>query len=262
LYLGVKRNSRTPSPDESQKLEDELMLRHTTLCAFVVFIMAMGAAYALTPEEDVCGKYSDNAWGLCNAYCTAMDCDSEQTNASGYACIQVAANFTRATGEESMPCEDNEPAAPTDTQAGSCPCNFSLPFWTDPDRVDAIVQILPSRSLNFCIKDDPNTCLTCSVNHMTGSYTLLSVIANRFVPDQDPFVPDQDPEEDKLLFFAYPPPSLSFPGGCGVDTNFASGFSYTTEDFELPLLTNEEFVACALDIEALASVFDNMCIRR
>jgi hypothetical protein len=237
------------------------MLRHTTLCAFVVFIMVMGAAYALTPE-DVCGDYTDNAWGLCNAYCTAMDCDSEQTNASGYACIQVAANFMRATGKESMPCEDNEPAAPTDTQAGSCPCNFSLPFWTDPDRVDAIVQILPSRSLNFCIKDDPNTCLNCTVNHMTGSYTLLSVIANRFVPDQDPFVPDQDPEEDKLLFFAYPPPSLSFPGGCGVDTNFASGFSYTTEDFELPLLTNEEFVACALDIGALASVFDNMCIRR
>ena len=159
-----------------------------------------------------------------------------------------------------MPCEgDSAQIAPPST--GSCPCNFSLPFWTDPDRVDTIEQILPSDHLNLCVGEDLGTCLTCSVNHMTGSYTLLSVIANRFVPDQDPFVPDQDPEEDKLLFFAYPPPSLSFPGGCGVDTNFASGFSYTTEDFELPLLTNEEFVACALDIGALAYAFDNMCMR-
>ena len=77
------------------------MLRHTTLCAFVVFIMVMGAAYALTPEEDVCGDYTDDAWGLCNAFCTAMDCDGDP-NASGQACGRVAANFMRATGEYSM----------------------------------------------------------------------------------------------------------------------------------------------------------------
>ncbi len=228
------------------------MLRHTTLCAFVVFIMVLGTAYAQTPEEDVCGDYTDNAWGLCNAFCTAMDCYGDP-NASVQACWRVADNFMRATDGKSLPCIKS--AAPIATQAGSCPCNFSLPFWTDPDRVDAIEQILPSDHLDLCVGEDLGTCLTCSVNHMPGSYTLLSVIANRFVPDQLA-------EEDKLLFFAYPPPSPSFPGGCGVDTNFASGFSYTTEDFELPLLTNEEFVACALDIEALASVFDNMCIRR
>ncbi len=226
------------------------MLRHTTLCAFVVFIMVMGAAYAQTPEEDVCDGYTDNAWGLCNAFCTAMDCYGDP-NASGQACGRVAANFIRATEGKSLPCIES--AAPTDTQAGSCPCNFSLPFWTDPDRVDAIEQILPSRSLNFCIEDDPNTCLNCTVNHMPGSFTLLSVIANRFVPGQDP-------EEDKLLFFASQP-SLFGAGACGVDTTFASGFSYTTEDFELEVLTSEEFVACALEIGPLANAFDDMCMR-
>ena len=128
------------------------MLRHTTLCAFVVFIMVMGAASALTPEEDVCGDYTDDAWGLCNAFCTAMDCEGDARNASLQACGRVADNFIRATEGKSLPCIKS--AAPTDTQAGSCPCNFSLPFWTDPDREDAIVQILPSRSLNFCIEEE------------------------------------------------------------------------------------------------------------
>ncbi len=225
------------------------MLRHTTLCAFVVFIMVMGAAYALTPE-DVCGDYTDDAWGLCNAFCTAMDCDGE-SNASLQACWRVADNFMSATGGDSLPCIKS--AAPTDTQAGGCPCNFSLPFWTDPDREDAIVQILPSRSLNFCIEKDPNTCLTCSVNYMPGSFTLLSVLVNRFVPGQ--FA-----EEDKLLFFASQP-FLEVAGGCGVGTTFASGFSYTTEGFELPVRNSEDFAACALDIGALAYAFDNMCMR-
>ena len=227
------------------------MLRHTNLCAFVVFIMAMGAASAQTPEEDVCGKYSDNAWGLCNAFCTAMDCDGDP-NASGQACGRVADNFMRATGGDSMPCIDT--AAPIATQAGSCPCNFSLPFWTDPNREDAIVQILPSDHLDLCVGENPGTCLTCSVNYMPGSFTLVSVLANRFVPGQ--FA-----EEDKLLFFASQPPSLLLPGECGVDTTFASGFSYTTEGFELEVFTSEDFAACALDIGALASAFDNMCMR-
>ena len=225
------------------------MLRHTTLCTFVVFIMVMGAAYALTPE-DVCGDYTDNAWGLCNAFCTAMDCDGDP-NASVQACWRVADNFMRATGGDPMPCIDT--AAPIATQAGSCPCNFSLPFWTDPDRVDAIEQILPSDHLDLCVGEDPGTCLTCSVNHMPGSFTLLSVIANRFVPGQDP-------EEDKLLFFARQP-FLEVAGACGVDTTFAAGFSYLTEGFELEVWTSEDFTACALEIGALASAFDNMCMR-
>ena len=227
------------------------MLRHTNLCAFVVFIMVLGAASAQTPEEDVCDGYTDNAWGLCNAFCTAMDCDGDATNASVRACGRVAENFMRATGEDSMPCI--EPAAPTDTQPGTCPCNFSLPFWTDPNREDAIVQILPSDHLDLCVGENPGTCLTCSVIHMPDTFTLLSVLANRFAPGQ--FA-----EEDKLFFFASQP-SLFGAGACGVDTSFASGFSYTTEGFELPLLTNEEFVACALEIGALASAFDNMCMR-
>ncbi len=226
------------------------MLRHTTLCAFVVFIMVMGAAYA-QGRNGVCSGLSGNAFGLCNAYCEAKSCDSFE-NYGSPSCTQLRSNFERLPGSPKMPCEgDSAQIAPPST--GSCPCNFSLPFWTDPDRVDAIVQILPSDHLNFCIEKDPNTCLTCSVNYMTSPFTLLSVLVNRFVPGQ--FA-----EEDKLLFFARQP-FLEVAGACGVGTTFASGFSYTTEGFELPVRNSEDFAACALDIGALAYAFDNMCMR-
>ncbi len=161
-------------------------------------------------------------------------------------------NFYRATDGQPMPCA--EPLAQTEPQPGSCPCNFDLQFWTEPDPIDPIVQILPSYNLDICSgPDDPNTCLTCKVDHMPGSFTLLGVLANRFVPGS--FA-----EEDKLLFFASEPPPLGA-GACGVDASFASGFSYTTEGFELPVMTSEDSTACALDIEALAYAFDNMCMR-
>ncbi len=223
---------------------------HDSLCLCCVH-HGDGSRLCQTPEEDVCDGYTDDAWGLCNAFCTAMDCEGDARNASLQACGRVADNFMRATEGKSLPCIKS--AAPTDTQAGSCPCNFSLPFWTDPDREGAIVQILPSDHLDLCVGENPGTCLTCSVNYMPGSFTLVSVLANRFVPGQ--FA-----EEDKLFFFASQP-LLSGAGACGVDTTFASGFSYTTEGFELPVTSSEEFVACALEIEALASAFDNMCMR-
>ena len=54
----------------------------------------------LTPSvETVCDDYSGAAFGLCNAYCEAMDCDSEFTKASEKACDKVAANFEKKTGE-------------------------------------------------------------------------------------------------------------------------------------------------------------------
>jgi hypothetical protein len=51
-------------------------------------------------EETVCDIYEGDAFGLCNAYCEAMDCDYESPNASPQACAAVARNFLRATGEE------------------------------------------------------------------------------------------------------------------------------------------------------------------
>ena len=59
-------------------------------------------------EETVCDNETE-AFGLCNAYCEAMDCDSPNHHASDQACASVRRNFERQTGRP-IPC------------AVPCPC--------------------------------------------------------------------------------------------------------------------------------------------
>lgn len=219
------------------------MLRHTTLCAFVVLIMAMGSTYARDPDG-ACDGLSDNAWGLCNAYCYAMDCDGDR-NASGRACSQVAANFMRATGSE-VPCATQLPD-PAEVPTGSCPCNFDLQHWTGQP------QILPSLHLPICTGTaDPGTCITCGINNMSTSTTFLSVLVNLWTDGLSS-------QEDRLFFFTTEPSTL-IGGSCGADVSFASGDSFTTPGGELPV-TDQEFGACASDIGALQDTYAAMCNR-
>lgn len=53
-------------------------------------------------EEHVCDGYSGAAFGLCNAYCEAMDCDDDP-NADQEACDTVADKFYSRTGKD-IPC--------------------------------------------------------------------------------------------------------------------------------------------------------------
>lgn len=75
----------------------------------IVASAGMAAAQFGTPDglppalEEVCDMTTGKANGLCVAYCEAMDCDSESPNANAHACENVAANYTRITGE-TLPC--------------------------------------------------------------------------------------------------------------------------------------------------------------
>jgi hypothetical protein len=53
--------------------------------------------------EAICDGQVGAAYGLCNAYCEAMDCDSDAPQASANACIKVANKFINITGLE-LPC--------------------------------------------------------------------------------------------------------------------------------------------------------------
>jgi hypothetical protein len=46
-----------------------------------------------------------SAWGICNAYCEAVDCDSGRRRASARACDQLARHFARFSGGAAPPCE-------------------------------------------------------------------------------------------------------------------------------------------------------------
>lgn len=87
--------------------------------AFALLLISTGAASAKTPDgippalETVCDAETGAAYGLCTAYCEAMDCESADPHASATACSKVRSKFQNVTGRD-LPCEL------------SCPCT-SIP---------------------------------------------------------------------------------------------------------------------------------------
>ena len=58
-------------------------------------------ADGLTPSvETVCDQYTGAAYGLCNSYCEARDCDDPRVRASDQSCEVTAAQFKRKTGHD------------------------------------------------------------------------------------------------------------------------------------------------------------------
>ena len=100
------------------------MKAHLTL-VFALLLVCTGAAVAQTPDglppalETVCDAETGSAFGWCNAYCEAMDCELAndgapltEPKASATACGKVLTKFEQATGrgmpcEVSCPCTDN-----------------------------------------------------------------------------------------------------------------------------------------------------------
>jgi hypothetical protein len=103
--------------------------------ACTLLLLASGAALAQTPDglppalETVCDAESGSAFGWCNAYCEAMDCELAddgdpltEPTASATACGKVRTKFEQATGR-GLPCEQ---------AADSCPCTDNpeqFPTW-------------------------------------------------------------------------------------------------------------------------------------
>jgi len=87
-------------------------------------------------EETVCDDagLTGAAWGLCNAYCEAMDCDSEDPNASLAACQNVLSKYATHT-EQRIPCARIP-----------CPC-FA------PEGVDALLLMCENRGLSVTCWD-------------------------------------------------------------------------------------------------------------
>ena len=133
-----------------------MKVRWTLMLALLLICAGTGAALAQTPdgeppsEETVCDGESGAAYGLCNAYCEAMDCESEEPAASATACGKVRTKFENITGRD-VPCEQS-----------SCPC-ASIPFYN---------TVLAEA--NYCYE-------------APGSYIVLSVFAadEEFNPPYD-----------------------------------------------------------------------------
>ena len=63
----------------------------------------------LTPAQEwTCDDYDGRAFGLCNAYCEAQDCDISLHHSSDTACDQLFDAFVEETGEV-PPCDFFDP---------------------------------------------------------------------------------------------------------------------------------------------------------
>ncbi len=92
-----------------------LPIRFMVLASLVAVVsLVAGVAATNTPdgqtpaEEKVCEPLGGASRGLCNAYCEAMDCDSDEAQASPVACFRVLANFMKKSGGALPPCLDGD----------------------------------------------------------------------------------------------------------------------------------------------------------
>lgn len=101
-------------------------------------------ADGMTPsEETICDAEVGKAFGFCNAYCEAMDCDSEFANASDKACFKVEDKFFEVAGRD-LPCEIWVPDPAT------CPCtSFSTAASGD-------IGVLATSIRQFAVGRSPN----------------------------------------------------------------------------------------------------------
>lgn len=141
-------------------------MRKSGWLVFGVFvIIAATGAFAKTPdgktpsEETVCDNEKGAAFGLCNAYCEAMDCTDPNQRSSDTACEAVKRNFEKKTGRP-LPC------------ALQCPCNSVLELFEQIVSGQAIVsRCIADNNLLYVIADtgdfaliDSGVAPSCSVN--------------------------------------------------------------------------------------------------
>jgi hypothetical protein len=89
-------------------------------------LLIAGSAFAKTADgktpavETVCDNEHGAAFGICNAYCEAIDCTDPNQRANNQACENLKANFEKHTGRQ-MPCDV------------SCPCADMLRLFANID---------------------------------------------------------------------------------------------------------------------------------
>jgi hypothetical protein len=143
----------------------------------VIFICA-GSVFADTPDgqtpsrETVCDNEEGAAYGLCTAYCEAMDCGDPNQRASDRGCEAVRRNFEKQTGRP-IPCGLN------------CPCS---------DQLVLFAQIVAGTvGVQRCIADD--TLLLVVTDQGDTAFIEDGVSPNCNVNGEPPFIPLSPSEE-------------------------------------------------------------------
>src|SRR3954471_10956661 len=112
--LTSARSKKNTSPSNDK---DPTTMNRKTLIAFAfsffsVLVLARGSRALGTPDgkppslEVVCDGLQGKLYGLCTAYCEAMDCIDPNQKASDTGCGRVRDNFMKASGGVAPPCDN------------------------------------------------------------------------------------------------------------------------------------------------------------
>jgi hypothetical protein len=95
------------------------------LVTALLFGSTLAVAKGRGGDPTVCQGESGRAFGLCNAYCEAMDCDWD-LDAPEDDCADVKSNYQRLTGEDELPCEQMSLACVTGDTGAEPPFPFDV----------------------------------------------------------------------------------------------------------------------------------------
>jgi hypothetical protein len=100
------------------------MRKSLWILVFCILFIGTSSVFAKTPdgktpsEETVCDNERGAAYGLCNAYCEAMDCTDPNQHASDKGCESVLKNYEKHS-DHPLPC------------LMTCPCPELLQLFAD-----------------------------------------------------------------------------------------------------------------------------------
>lgn len=141
----------------------------TFLIALLLMLFIITPCVAKTPdgytphEETICNNETGAAFGLCNAYCEAMDCDSENPHASEKACSKIKSLYTKHTGNEYLPCEQN-------IEQLGCPCLDYIPKFAD--------FLENIGNFDYCLDFSTDTVRSLLIGDLDGDYNFYVMTNN------------------------------------------------------------------------------------
>jgi hypothetical protein len=143
-------------------------------CWLMTPAMAQTADGETPAEETVCDGLEGALKGLCNSYCEALDCDSDNPYANEKACERVAENFAKHADGESLPCETK----------GHCPCVASWESGVDGPSLANVGSSYFSQV--ECIYNDeasnPGTGLAQAFNPLAPNRSYYRYYHNNYEP--------------------------------------------------------------------------------
>jgi len=148
------------------------------IAVFLIGVVNINQAWS---DENLCDGLNGAAYGLCNAYCNAMKCGTEDQYASDRACERVKNNFFRHSTLQYVPCDDpclNVICAEGESCVdGTCLCGES-PTCTAGDVCDqgacktpcteiADCDTLEDCTNGYCVDpcEDPEAVATCPCDY-------------------------------------------------------------------------------------------------